>query len=1420
MPTEPSPAASEPDFKRLIEGLSDVIWSTGAEGTFGYLSPQFKTVFGFEPEDWIGRSPIELVHPDDRKAFEQSCTRENEHQEQTSIEFRHLCQDGSYTWVLANSVAVIGEEGNTICRQGTIRDISERKRMEKEKDRLVRILQSTSDFVGICKPEVGILWQNKPFQELRPDLVIEEQNVPITELYPDWAREIVVNEGLSTAIDRGVWSGETALLDSSGNEIPTSQVIIAHKSDDGEVEYFSTILRDISKIRATEQELRSAQAELRSTSENVPGVIYRTLFQSDGSHRFAYVSPSFRNMFGLEPDESLKDADEFWTRIHPDDLHQVRQKSQQSMETGEPYHANYRLRHDEKGMRWYGSWALPSRLENGDIAFDGILIDIHDRKVAELAQRDAQVQLQSMTQNVPGVLSRLLLHPDGSRSFAYVSPNVRELFGLDPDALMEDVSDLWGRIHPDDLEDVQSRLQSSVETGEPLHTSYRLLLEERGTRWVEMWSLPSWLENGGVAYDGIAIDVTDREVAKQEQREAQSHLLSATKNIPGVIYRWVQHPDGTRNLAYVSPNIRQVYGIEPHELMSDDNETWRRIPPEDLEEIDRKFNLGAVTLEPYQMVHRYILDDNNTRWIETWALPSRQDNGDVFFDGIAIDITQRKAEETEQGKAQAELVATTENVPGVIFRAVVRVDGSQQMTYVSPSLRELLGIDSEALLADMNELWKRIHPEDVAEVERRMRESMELLVPYRSVHRVIVEGRGTRWIESSSLPTRLENGDVVFNGIATDITERKAEELKQSEAQSQLRDMTENVPGVISRIVVSPDGSQRVAYVSPRVRELFGLDPDALSEDISHVWSRIHPDDVAEVENKMLRSVETLEPNHVSYRLVLEKKGTRWVEAWSLPSRQENGDIVFNGIVMDVTDLGRLGSLERDINFRRIFDNAPHAVFLIEADEEHKGRIAAANKAAERMQCYEVGELIGKQIMDLDDPDAARKASGRLERLAQGEELLFEVNHVHKTGRVFPVEVTASRILIDGRVYVLAFDRDLTDSRRAEAERRELQDKLIQSQKLEAVGQLAAGIAHEFNNIIASVSANTQLVLGFHRNEIPTHVLQPLEAIDEACERAAGLTRQLLSIVRKKRTDVSTFDLNRLVKKQINLLRPLLGDGVVLQSRLTDRGAWVRANEYELENALLNLCLNARDAVGGQGEIAIETKLIELDQGGVPVGFRSGAFVRLSVCDNGCGISEEEQRRIFEPFVTTKLAGRGTGLGLSIVATNVANCDGFVTVESQLKRGSTFHIHLPLVESQELKASSGGAKQPFIESGNCGTILVCDDDPMVLRAMSRLIEALGYQVIAVDSAGKAVEAMKAHPEIALLLTDISMPETTGLELGLILKQIKPDLEVICTSGYGEEFLAPIEDVQFDFIAKPVSASELSKKIRSTLGRNS
>ena len=673
METETTFAGSEPDFRQLVEGITDVIWSAEVDGTLTYLSPQFKTLFGLEPQDWIGKLPFELVHPDDLEPFRKSIERQKGDQDPVSLEFRHLCNDGSYLWIEGKSLPIFDESGNIVCRQGTMRDISVRKRMEKKQARLIRILQSTSDFVGICQPGSGILWQNIPFRRLRPDLDIEGQNVQISELYPDWAQEIVKNEGLPAATKDGTWSGETALLDKLGNEIPTSQVIIAHKSDSGEIEYFSTILRDISQAKATEVKLREAQAQVRDMTENIPGVIYRWLLRPDGRQDCLYISSSIREVFGLEPQALIKDTNELLKRIHPDDLEGVERAMLRSAETLEPYHETYRMDLEEKGTRWVEAWCLPSRLENGDILFDGIVIDVTD--LDRLGDLGRDINFRKIFDNAPDAVFLIAADGDDKGQIVTANKEAERMHGCEAGELKgKCISELDD---PDAACEVPERMKR-LATGEVLTFEINHLHRDGSVFPVEVTA--SRISIGGRPYIlGFDRDVTERKKAEMERSELQNQLLRSqklaaeldltktqsqlqkiTENIPGLVYQFVLHADETQSVTYVSPRCREFLGVEPEEILKDADAFWRLLEPEDLDQAKEKVAHSARTLEPYNLEYRVAIPGQVVRWCNDIGRPQQQSNGDVVWDGVLLDVTDRR--EVELANAVLEKATKTKDM--------------------------------------------------------------------------------------------------------------------------------------------------------------------------------------------------------------------------------------------------------------------------------------------------------------------------------------------------------------------------------------------------------------------------------------------------------------------------------------------------------------------------------------------------------------------------------------------------------------------------------------------------------------------------------------------------------------------------------------------------------------------------------------
>ncbi|MBT9312692.1 AAA family ATPase [Leptothoe kymatousa] len=498
-----------------------------------YLNQAFADLFGYLPEELLNTNWGNLHPSEEETRLIETAISECMGTGSWSGEFTAIRKDGSLFFKESRLFRL--DDGKVIC---ICRDISDRKKLEQEQERLIQILQATPDFVGICRPPQGvILWQNQPFRNLRPDLKIFEEEVQISHLYPQWAYDLVRAEGLPAAIQHGTWRGETALLTQTGEEIPTSQVIIAHKSDNGDVKYFSTILRDISDRKASDQALHDSQARFRRITENVPGMIYRYVLHPDGSCGLSYVSSQVRDIYELEPDVVLQDISHLQERIHPDDRMHTQAISAESARTLQPLKVEHRLMLPEKGLRWIQAIARPELLDNGAIIWDGLTLDITDRKAAEQALEESQAQFKRITENIPGMIYRCVLHLDGSCHILYASSQIQEIFELEPQAIINGSDHpLWARTHPDDIPQVRAAMQRSAENLSPLISEHRLILPQKGLRWIQQIARPGQLENGDVVWDGVVIDISDRRQAEEKIRQTMAQLEASNNELESFAY--------------------------------------------------------------------------------------------------------------------------------------------------------------------------------------------------------------------------------------------------------------------------------------------------------------------------------------------------------------------------------------------------------------------------------------------------------------------------------------------------------------------------------------------------------------------------------------------------------------------------------------------------------------------------------------------------------------------------------------------------------------------------------------------------------------------------------------------------------------------------------------------------------------------
>jgi PAS domain S-box-containing protein len=534
-----------------------------------------------------------------------------------------------------------------------------------------------------------------------------------------------------------------------------------------------------------------------------------------------------------------------------------------------------------------------------------------------------------------------------------------------------------------------------------------------------------------------------------------------------------------------------------------------------------------------------------------------------------------------------------------------------------------------------------------------------------------------------------------------------------------------------------------------------------------------------------------------------------WLRTNKVPLHDKDGHVIgVLGTYEDVTERKQMDEKVRQLS--RAVEQSPVSIVITNKD----GNIEYVNRKFTEVTGYSFSEAIGKNPRILKSGELPAELYRQMwECIRNGQEWRGELHNRKKNGELF-WELCVISPIFNGAgtiTHYLAVKEDIT-------ERKQLEEQLRQSQKMEAFGQLAGGIAHDFNNLLTIIQGHVALLQ--LKESTPDEQVAGLVEIAKAAERAANLTRQLLTFSRRQIFQPKPLDLNEVVANTSKMLQRLIGEHIGLETHFAPGGAPIKADPTMMEQILINLAVNSRDAMPKGGRLVIQTATVvvtEADAGANPKS-RPGSFIRLKITDTGCGMAPETLERIFEPFFTTKEVGKGTGLGLATVFGIVAQHHGWIEVESKLNSGTTFDIYLPrLAESEKFQTEF--TRAPEVSGGN-ETILLVEDEAS-LRSLARtVLEHKGYHIIEADSGRSALVKWQQHRDaIDLLLTDLVMPGgISGQELAARLHSEKPALKVIYNSGYTDEILgenSPLRDNP-DFMEKPFSPYKLLKQVRDCL----
>jgi two-component system, cell cycle sensor histidine kinase and response regulator CckA len=1071
----------------------------------------------------------------------------------------------------------------------------------------------------------------------------------------------------------------------------------------------------------------------------------------------------------------------------------------------------------------------PYRSSKGKIlGVIGAALEITGRKREASTTDASEWRFRALIENSSDMIA--LVGADGM--ILYASPSTSRILGYSLDEFVG--RDAFELIHPDDLERIRKVLADLVRMpGGTTVAEYRLRARDGSWRWIE-GSGTNLLAKPSV--QAIVVnyrDISERKRAEEALRQTEEKYRSIVENAVEGFFQTT--PEG--GYVSVNPALARMYGYDsPEQLMASVSDIGHEIyvDPGRRAEFKRLMEEHGVVREfEYQVYRR----DRKKIWLSESARTVRDAEGTIrFYEGTVEDITERKRAETER-QVMFEIIhgfSVTPNLDELlrlIHQALKKVLYAENCfvalynrtagmfhfpffvdQFDTPPPPQKVGRSCTAYVFRMGRpmLIQQKRFDQLAEqgeVELVGTPSptwlgVPLRTPSETIGVLVVQHYGD---ENAYTDRDLEFLAWVGGQIALAIQRKQVEDtLRKQQEEQQI--IFNSAPYMIwykdkeNRILRANKAA--ADSLDLKVSELEGRSVyDLFPEEAE----KYHQDDLEVIRTEKTK-LGIVEP----YQMASSQK--RWVRTDKIPYRDLDGNII--GVIVFATDITEGQRAEEalrrsEANYRSLVQGAPYGIYRVTAD----GKLLGVNSALVEMLGYSSEQELLSVNMNRsvyrDSPERVRlleQGSGQLQGL--------EVEWVRKDG-------TPITVRLSGRPVRDESGREVSHERIAEnvTERRALERQLRQAQKMEAVGRLAGGVAHDFNNLLMVIKGHTELLL--ERGCVDDWQQRKVEQIQKSADKAAGLTRQLLAFSRMQVLQPKVMDLNAVVIEMGKLLPPLIGEDIELAILTDPRLGHMKADPGQIEQVILNLAVNARDAMPSGGKLLIETQNADLDEAYarrhpplVP-----GGYVMLAVSDTGVGMDAETQAHVFEPFFTTKEKGRGTGLGLATVYGVVKQSGGYIWLYSEPGQGTTFKIYLPRV-GEVSEAACPGRVSTEAPLGS-ETILLAEDERDVREVAREFLILCGYTVLEAKDGAEAIEIATKHAgPIHLLLTDMVMPGMGGRELAARLAPMRSDMKVIYMSGYTEYARTHHGEVEPNvaLLTKPFTRSSLARTVREVLHR--
>ncbi len=1380
---------SEQRFRAFIDNSSTAISMLDRDGRFVLANQETANRLAAGSVDAIlGKTVFDMFPAANAAEYAAQDQRIMESGESEQIPYELPDSDGVVHSYLAQKFPIRDAEGDVVGLGVVSTDISEMKQadaaLREREERFRAFVDHTPAAISLKDREGRFVVFNKEFMKRRE---YTDGESPLGKTVFD-----IFPAEMAKKLDRQdkevLESGETIdvpleITRPDGSRQFLQAVKFPVRDSTGAISGIGIISSDVTERKLAEEAVQETARLLQAVLDNSPTAI--SLKDTDG--KLILVNEQWRRQYGLSDDDALGKS---LIEIFPYDIAvELQNHDRRVIETGISTEFEMELPGPDGLPETDIVIKFPITGPDGEITGIGSVgTNITERKRAEEALRWSERDLRGILDNMVDTFFRT----DREGRIMMVSPSVTNLLGLTPEeALGRQLEEFFS--DPDGAPGLYDLVATSAD--ETAGHEVRLTRQDGEEIWVLTTARQFLDEDGEVAgVEGVAHDITMRKRAEEALAESEGRF----RDFAEASSDWMWESDADGKFSYISERIFEVVGIRPEEVIGKTREELSREGPvaPDWPAYQRLIKNRQLFRDLQYSIHNSAGD---VRALRISGKPRFAEDGSFLgYRGTGTNITESLATERREAETRQRFLDAIETVPvgfalyDVEDRLVLWNRLYESFAWTQSALRA--GMTFEEILRDS------MVESPIKAAEGREEEWIaERVASHRDPEDTLVLQRGEKWLQIREHKT--PDGSILL--IIVDITDIRRAEESLRDSERQFRAILDNIPD----LAWLKDDENRFITVNNVFSQTSGQSQDELTGKTDlDIWPEelgrnYYADDQEVFETGRRKRIE---------EQVQRADGSMiWVETIKAPVLDESGKVV--GTVGTARDITERRNAEQELRkLSAAVEQSPAAILITDPE----GAIEYANPTFFEITGYDPEDVLGQTpaLMKADTVDSPH-FDNMWQAIASGGEWRGEMRNRKKSGEHFWSSVAVSPVTdASGKVsHFLCIAEDTTEKRR-------MDEQLRHAQKLEAVGTLAGGVAHDFNNILTGVLGHCYIAV--EKLEKENAVQFNLEQIRVASNRAKDLVQQLLAFSRRREASLKPVTLHGIVDEAVKLVHASIRSVIKIEWNVDENAGTVMADPTQIHQVLLNLCGNAADAIGDEaGTIDVSVERVVTDTAIEVVGtdLPPGHYARLRISDSGCGMDVYTQSRAFDPFFTTKPVGSGTGLGLAAVHGIIQDHSGGIQLESKPGEGTTFYVYLPCVDVEETHA------EPRFETDFRGSerILLVDDERMVLQSIGPYLEHFGYKVEAFTSATAALAVFQARPEqFHLLVTDQVMPNMTGDVLAKRVRVIRPEIPVILCTGYAARSGKDAKEMMDvdQVVGKPVEPSELGMIIRKMLDK--